>query len=142
MHLTAMLAYLIEQADSICEFRIAQVGLQEPEEGQQQALEVGPPLVAGSQQQLGHQVAVTDQLQPGKCKPRHSQWLQHDVIAPSRLTCAALYTDNAWVTGMQVFCTLSSLRCQHMLPDRKGTVQSSPLKRPLCLGTLKTCSCP
>ena len=54
-----MLAYLVKQAYSICELSIAQVGLQEPEEGQQQALEVGPPLVAGSQQQLGHQVAVT-----------------------------------------------------------------------------------
>ncbi|KAA6425772.1 MAG: hypothetical protein FRX49_04147 [Trebouxia sp. A1-2] len=54
-----MLAYLIEQANSICELSIAQ----EPEEGQQQALEVGPPLVAGSQQQLGHQVAGADEAQ-------------------------------------------------------------------------------
>ncbi len=136
-----MLAYLVEQADSICELSIAQVGLQEPEEGQQQALEVGPPLVAGSQQQLGHQVAVTHQLQPGKCKPRHSQWLQHHTIAALRLTCAAVYAENAWVTRMQVFCTLCSLDCHHMLTEKKGTVQSSPLKRSLCSGNLKPCFC-
>lgn len=74
---SAMLAHLVEQTDSICELSIAQVGLQEPEEGQQQALEVGPPLVAGGQQQLGHQVAVAHQLQPGKRKPRHPQGLYH-----------------------------------------------------------------
>lgn len=74
---SAMLAHLIEQADSIRELSIAQVGLQEPEEGQQQALEVGPPLVAGGQQQLGHQVAVAHQLQPGKRKPGHPQRLHH-----------------------------------------------------------------
>ena len=73
----AMLKHLVQQTDSICKLSIAQVGLQEPEEGQQQALEVGPPLVTGGQQQLGHQVAVADQLQPGKRKPRHPQRLHH-----------------------------------------------------------------
>ena len=67
---------LVQEAHSICELSVAQVGLQEPEQGQQQALEVGPPLVAGSQQQLGHQVAVAHQVQPGKRKPRHAQRLQ------------------------------------------------------------------
>lgn len=74
------LSDLVQEAHSICELSIAQVGLQEPEQGQQQALEVGPPLVAGSQQQLWHQVAVAHQVQPGKCKPRHTQRLQ--TIAP------------------------------------------------------------
>lgn len=69
------LADLVEEADSVSELSIAQVGLQEPEEGQQEALEAGPPLVVGRQQQFWHQAAVTHQLQPGKCKPWHPQWL-------------------------------------------------------------------
>lgn len=48
------MAHLVQEAYSICELSIAEVWLQEPEEGQQQALEVGPPFVAGGQQQLGH----------------------------------------------------------------------------------------
>ena len=67
---------LVKEAHSICELSVAQVGLQESEQGQQQALEVRPPLVAGSQQQLGHQIAVAHQVQPGKRKARYTQRLQ------------------------------------------------------------------
>ena len=47
---------LVQEADSLGQLSIAQVGLQQAQQGDQEALEVGPALVPWYLQQLGHEL--------------------------------------------------------------------------------------
>mmetsp|Transcript_42174 Transcript_42174/g.109367 ORF Transcript_42174/g.109367 Transcript_42174/m.109367 type:complete len:264 (-) Transcript_42174:1570-2361(-) len=66
----------VQQPHGIAQLRVAQVRLQEAQQRHHQPLEVQAALGLRRQQQLGHELPVADQLQPGKGKARHTQWLQ------------------------------------------------------------------
>ena len=51
-------AYLVEHAYGLCEVSIAQIGLQEGQQRNHEALKVRPAPLVWCQQQLGHQVPV------------------------------------------------------------------------------------